>query len=138
LSRGWSIEDLLAEQELDGTPPATIATYLAIPQATNTDRGKSAIALPPECATAIVEAVERVTRDWRRAREKEERDRHRSWRLAEQQKESEEKVARQLQRQAEGIDRAARAEVRRANTGSSAPACSTRRSRRQQKLRASR
>ena len=52
----------------------TVFVHVAQPLSSFTDRGKSAVVVPPATADAIVDAVTRVTKRWTKQRKKEERD----------------------------------------------------------------
>lgn len=70
---GQSLDAILAEQRAGRDEPVTIVLHLACPRVEYTDRGKSAIVIPPAAASAIVKAVKSVTAKWAKQRKTEER-----------------------------------------------------------------
>jgi hypothetical protein len=69
-----SLDGLLSDLYADEGEPVTVFVHVAQPLSSFTDRGKSAVVVPPATADAIVEAVTRVTKRWTKQRKKEVRD----------------------------------------------------------------
>ena len=70
----WAgLDSVLAEQRCGPREPIVFFLHLTSPCLQFTDRGKSAIALPPELSAEIVKAVAGVTAKWCKQRKAEER-----------------------------------------------------------------
>jgi hypothetical protein len=73
---GWiSLDQILAKYRADIGEPIVIFVHLTAPALSFTDRGKSQLSLDHDTGSAILKAVEGVTRKWHRARLLEERNR---------------------------------------------------------------
>ena len=70
---GDSLEELLFEQRAGEDEPIALAVHVASPCITYTDKAKSAAVLPEEVASALADAVQKVTAAWAKQRKAEER-----------------------------------------------------------------
>lgn len=73
----YGLDGLLADRRAEWDEPVAVFVHLATPRARYTDRGKSAVVVDDAKATAIVTAVETVTRAWTKQRRAEERSERR-------------------------------------------------------------
>jgi DNA topoisomerase VI subunit B len=89
---GESLESYLQEQRAGHDEPIILAVHLASPCIVYTDRGKSALALNDQFASAIIDDLRIVTKAWAKQRKREERERsaraNRATRLIRSQRES--------------------------------------------------
>jgi DNA topoisomerase VI subunit B len=94
---GESLESYLHEQRAGHDEPIILAVHLASPCIAYTDRGKSALALNDQFASAIIDGLCTVTKAWAKQRKREERERsaraNRAARLIRSQRESIKDVA---------------------------------------------
>jgi hypothetical protein len=74
LGAGDGLGAILAEQCAGPTEPIGFVLHLATPRPSFLDKGKTIVKLPWQVEDAILDAVRRVTAQWRKHREKEKRD----------------------------------------------------------------
>ncbi len=80
---GDGLDGLLADRWADEDAPVLVAVHLAIPGASYTDRGKTALSVPYGVGEALFDAVTAVTKRWARQMEAEIRDHGRKLRRRE-------------------------------------------------------
>lgn len=91
------LDSLLSEQRAGADEPIVLVLHIAAPRVAYTDKAKSALALAPSVADAVVDLVRAVTKHWAKVRKAEERDASREERrqelMARQRNESQKDVA---------------------------------------------
>jgi DNA topoisomerase VI subunit B len=68
------IDALLGDARLDYSDPVALAVHLACPRPDYTDRGKSRLDLPAEISEALAVAFQTVTKTWKAAKRKADRE----------------------------------------------------------------
>lgn len=71
---GVSLDSILTDQEAGEIEPVCVAVHIAMPRASYTDRGKSAVSIDANTGIKIAETVKSVTKSWAKQRKAEERN----------------------------------------------------------------